>query len=74
MPQSQSQPPALGNGGNDQIHLQPRELFANALAAAAAEGEVGEVRPGGTGGARHSLWIESPGIGEEAGVVMDAVG
>ena len=56
--------PALGNGCDREDALHPGEGFADALTAAAAEGEVGELRAGGFGFGGEAVGIEAERIGE----------
>jgi hypothetical protein len=49
--------PALGYGGDGEDAFHPGEAFAYALAAASAEGEVGELWPGG-----FVFWGEAVGV------------
>src|SRR5260370_161097 len=56
--------PALGDGGDGEDALHPGEAFADALAAAAAEGEVGEFGASGFVLGGEAVGVEAEGIGE----------
>ena len=56
--------PALGEGGDGEDAFHPGEGFADALAGAAAEGEVGELGAGGLGFGREAVGVEAERVGE----------
>ena len=59
--------PALGDGGDGEDAFHPGEGLADALAVAAAEGEVGEFWTGGFGFGGEAVGIEAEGVGEVLG-------
>src|ERR1700733_3518897 len=59
--------PALGYGCNGEDALHPGEALADALAVAAAEGEVGELRAGGFVFGAEAVGGEAGGGGEVLG-------
>jgi hypothetical protein len=79
--------PALGEGCDAEDALHPGEAFADALAAASAEGEVGEFGAGGFVFEGEAVGVEAEWVGEvlrgaaddvlaeeEVGAGWDAVG
>ena len=67
--------PAGGDGGDGEDAFHPGEGLADALAAAAAEGEVGELVAGGLGLGGEAVGVEAEGVGEEFwGAVHDVLG
>jgi len=59
--------PALGYGGDGENAFHPGEAFAYALAAASAEGEVGELWPGGFVFWGEAVGVEAEWVGEVFG-------
>ena len=59
--------PALGDGGDGEDAFHPGEGLADALAAAAAEGEVGEFWAGGFGFGGEAVGVEAEWVGEVLG-------
>ncbi len=57
-----------GYGGDGEDAFHPGEGLADALAVAAAEGEVGEFRGGGFGFGGETVGVEAKRIGEVFGV------
>ncbi len=57
----------LGDGGDGEDAFHPGEGFADALAVAAAEGEVGEFWAGGFGFGGEAVGVEAEGVGEVLG-------
>src|SRR5580698_3739005 len=66
-------PPALGDGCDGEDAFHPGEALADALAAAAAEGEEGEFWAGGFGFGGKAIRVEAEGGGEVLGVAAHDV-
>ena len=63
----------LEDGDGDELYFEPGESFADALAAAAAEGEVGPARARGIGGGPGvgpAVRVESIGAGPSAFIAV----
>src|ERR1700704_1529490 len=65
--------PAGGDGGDGEDAFHPGEAFADALAGASSEGEVGEARPRCLGLGGEAVGIEAKGVGVEIGPAADHV-
>src|SRR5258708_39130379 len=74
MSRDRAQLVALRHGGEHKLRLHQGEGVADALARAAAKGQVGEVRPTGRALWRETLRLERVGILPEGGVAMHRVG
>ncbi len=59
--------PALGDGGDGEDAFHPGEALADALAAASAEGEVGELWAGGFVLGGEAVGVEAEWVGEVLG-------
>src|SRR5215207_7607598 len=69
----EAQAPAARERGEDEHGLHPREALADAAALAAAEGEVGELRPRRLCLRREALGVEALGLRPEARVAVHHV-